>query len=181
MSIDRRISKSLSYWLRHAPEAGGLMLDGAGWARVDQVLAALQAADLPSTRKDLERVAAASDKQRFELAGEHVRARQGHSVPVEGDWRQEAPPDLLYHGTVEHFLPAILEQGLLPRTRHHVHLSPDVATAAAVGSRRGQPVILEVQAGALAATGVAFFLSGNGVWLIDHVPPSFLRPVEDCY
>jgi putative RNA 2'-phosphotransferase len=59
--------------------------------------------------------------------------------------------------------------------RHHVHLSPDAATARRVGARHGPPVVLEVAAGRLAAAGHVFLRSDNGVWLTAHVPPDALR------
>jgi putative RNA 2'-phosphotransferase len=43
-----------------------------------------------------------------------------------------------------------------------------------VGARRGEPVVLTVAAARLAATGRAFMLTDNGVWLTDHVPPAFI-------
>jgi putative RNA 2'-phosphotransferase len=61
--------------------------------------------------------------------------------------------------------------------RHHVHLSPDVETAERVARRRGAPVILAVDAAALARSGHAFFLTDNHVWLTAHVPPSALSRV----
>lgn len=48
------------------------------------------------------------------------------------------------------------------------------AGAAQVGARRGKPVILTVAAGELHGTGHAFYLSANGVWLTDTVPPHFI-------
>jgi RNA:NAD 2'-phosphotransferase (TPT1/KptA family) len=30
----------------------------------------------------------------------------------------------------------------------------------------------------MTAAGMAFFVSENGVWLTDHVPPQFLLPIE---
>lgn len=82
---------------------------------------------------------------------------------------------MLYHGTVDRFLEAILREGLTPQNRHHVHMSPTFETATAVGPRRGKPVILEIDAAAMATAGHTFFVSGNGVWLADHVPPAFLQ------
>lgn len=175
-----RISKSLSYWLRHAPEAVGLSLDGEGWADVMAVLRALRSAGVPADEATLREVVSGSDKQRFELSDDvsRIRARQGHSIEVEAGWVRASPPPLLYHGTVERFLGAILSEGLLPRSRHHVHLSPDIETAKQVGSRRGMPIILEVTAGALAEEGEPFFLSANGVWLVRHVPPKHLKALS---
>ena len=85
-----------------------------------------------------------------------------------------APPAELFHGTVERFLERILAEGLRPMERQHVHLSPDVETARVVGMRRGRPLILRVDAGAMAAGGAEFFRADNGVWLVAEVPPSAL-------
>jgi hypothetical protein len=84
------------------------------------------------------------------------------------------PPAVLYHGTVARFLPAVREQGLRPGRRVHVHLSADEATAAAVGARRGRPVVLRVDAAGMRAAGHQFFRAANGVWLAGRVPPAFL-------
>ncbi len=177
---DVRLSKRLSLWLRHDPGAGGLVLDPQGWTEVDAVLAGLVRAGVACGWDDLLRVVEESDKQRFELSGDaaRIRARQGHSVDVALDWPRADPPELLWHGTVARFLPAILTEGLQPMRRHHVHLSGDLDTATRVGQRRGPPVILAVRAAALAATGCDFFLTSNGVWLTEKVPPAFLEPWE---
>lgn len=174
-----RISKRLSYWLRHRPDAAGLALDDAGWADVGAVRAALAGAGLPARAEDLARVVAENDKARFELSpdGRRIRARQGHSVKVEAGWMPADPPETLFHGTAATALPSIMEQGLARGRRHHVHLSADVATARRVGGRRGRPVVLRVAAGTMARQGHAFFLSANGVWLTEHVPPQFLQPL----
>jgi len=179
MTVLQKTSKRLSYWLRHAPEAAGLCLDSAGWADTEAVLAALGRAGLSAAQADLEHVVAQSEKNRFELSprGDRIRARQGHSIPVDAGWRSAAPPDVLYHGTVERFLGSIFAEGLVPKSRHHVHLSEDIESARQVGARRGKPVILEVAAGALAASGASFLLSSNGVWLTAHVPPASLRRI----
>jgi putative RNA 2'-phosphotransferase len=90
---------------------------------------------------------------------------------------EREPPDVLYHGTVERFLPFILDEGLNKGKRHHVHLSKDVETARKVGARRGVPVILTVDAGRMHRDGNKFSMSANGVWLTDAVPPGYLTRV----
>ena len=140
------------------------------------MLAALTRTGVACDWQELLRIVERSDKQRFELSADaaRIRARQGHSVTVELDWPRASPPALLYHGTVERFLPAILAEGLKPMRRHHVHLSPDEDTATAVGARRGSPVVLAVRAAAMERAGRAFHLTSNGVWLTDHVPADYL-------
>jgi putative RNA 2'-phosphotransferase len=169
-------SRFLAYALRHAPHEAGLSLDPAGWAPVDAVLRACHARGMRLDRAGLQALVAASDKQRFALSpdGRRIRAVQGHSIPVELDHPEREPPASLYHGTVARFLPSIEAKGLLPGQRHHVHLSADPETAAAVGRRRGRPIVLRVDAGAMHAEGHRYFLSPNGVWLTAHVPPRFL-------
>jgi putative RNA 2'-phosphotransferase len=164
-------SKRLSYVLRHRPDAAGLTLDAAGWVDVEDLLAALGL-----TRGQLDEVVARNDKQRFAFddTGGRIRASQGHSVPVDLGYTVERPPGVLFHGTVERFLPAILAEGLRPGNRHAVHLSPDVETAGRVGARRGRPVVLQVDAPSMAAEGAVFTRSANGVWLVDAVPARHL-------
>ncbi|MGY1841651.1 MULTISPECIES: RNA 2'-phosphotransferase [unclassified Modestobacter] len=169
------MSKRLSYVLRHRPDAVGLTLDDAGWVDVDDVLRALHL-----TRAQLDDAVAGNDKQRFALdpTGTRIRASQGHSVPVDLGHVAAAPPAELFHGTVERFLAPILTEGLRPGNRHAVHLSADVATARTVGARRGNPVVLRVDAAGLAADGAVFSRSANGVWLVDAVPPRYLQRLD---
>lgn len=87
-----------------------------------------------------------------------------------------APPAVLYHGTVERFLAAIHAEGLLPAGRRHVHLSADPQDAAAIGARRGHPVVLHIDAAGMHEAGHAFYRSTGGIWLTSHVPPRWLRP-----
>jgi putative RNA 2'-phosphotransferase len=174
-------SRRLSYVLRHAPESIGLTLDVAGWAEVEELLQGLADAGVPLSRAELERLVASSDKQRFALnaSGTRIRASQGHSVPVDLGLEEAAPPQELFHGTVERFLPAIRVGGLTRQARHHVHLSPDVRTARSVGARRGVPRVLLVAAQRMVAEGHRFYLSANGVWLTEGVPYRYLTELPD--
>lgn len=59
--------------------------------------------------------------------------------------------------------------------RQYVHLTDDPALAALTGRRRDpQPLILQINAAAAHAAGVAFFRADNGVILARAVPPEFL-------
>lgn len=180
MADDTRLSKTLSFWLRHRPDAAGLVLDDRGWTDVDGLLAALARRGTEVDHDRLRTLVDRNDKQRFEMTpdGRRIRARQGHSVAVDLDWPTQVPPELLYHGTTNRFLPSILKHGLRPMNRHHVHLSPDIATARAVGARRGAPVVLAVRALELHRSGASLLLTGNRVWLTAAVPPGLIEVVE---
>ena len=171
------ISKFMSLALRHQPGRIGLALDGAGWAVVDELLARAGAAGRRITRDQLDEVVATSDKRRFALSddGLRIRANQGHSIDVDLGLEPVAPPELLFHGTAARFVDSVMATGLERRSRHHVHLTEDVAIGEAVGRRYGKPVILRVAAGAMAAQGHVFFRSANDVWLVEAAPSNFIE------
>lgn len=171
-----RLSRRLSYVLRHAPESVGLTLDAGGWVGVDELLMALAAHGATVSREELDQVVAASDKQRFafDATGARIRASQGHSVPVALGYDAQSPPAILFHGTSVSAVPQIFEQGLRPGRRHAVHLSDNETTARAVGRRHGSAVVLRVDTAAMARAGAEFTRSANGVWLVAEVPPQFL-------
>ena len=174
-------SKFLSLVLRHRPETIDLELDPQGWVTIDELLAAARRAGRPISRELLTRVVRENDKRRFAISDDQlrIRASQGHSVDVDLGLDSVEPPGELFHGTVKKFLRSIRQQGLKPRSRQHVHLSPDVETATAVGNRRGEAIILIVASGRMHAEGFAFYLSANGVWLTDHVPSGYIRFPDD--
>ena len=172
----RQISKLLSLVLRHQPEHIGITLDDKGWTDVDILLTQLQLQGITLTRDQLRTLVDTSDKKRVALSADErsIRANQGHSVTVDLGYRAQTPPPVLYHGTATRFEAAIRATGLAKMDRQHVHLSADPETALAVGRRHGKPVVLGVDAAAMAADGYTFFRSANGVWLTDAVPPAYL-------
>jgi putative RNA 2'-phosphotransferase len=172
-----RISKLLAMGLRHRPGELGLTLDSQGWALVADVLAGFAARGKPITMAELEEVVALNDKQRyaFDEAHEHIRANQGHSIDVDLQLEERQPPEVLYHGTADRNLNAIMQSGLLKMQRHHVHLSVDPMTARTVGQRHGRPVVLVIRAREMVTDGHCFYISENQVWLTEHVPATYLE------
>lgn len=166
------LSKKLSFVLRHKPETIGCTLEPGGWVPVDTLLSGLGI-----DRAHLEQVVALNGKQRFgfDETGTRIRAHQGHSVQVDMQYEPKAPPAVLFHGTCEEMVETILKEGLLRMGRQYVHLSADHATAIHVGARKGSPVVLVIDAQAMAAEGLPFFCSTNGVWLAESVANRFVR------
>ena len=168
-----RISKFLSYILRHSPESIGIVLDKNGWASIDDII---KGAKDPVTYDQIIQVVEQNEKKRFALDEnkKHIRANQGHSVKVDVQLKKAVPPVVLYHGTVSKCIGDILKKGLLKMSRQHVHLSADAETAEKVGSRRGKPIILKIDTFNMLRDGFEFFISDNGVWLTDNVPAKYL-------
>lgn len=172
----KHISKFISLVLRHKPETIGLKLDENGWAFVDELVQKLNENGTGVDLATIKLVVETNDKKRFAFNEDktRIRASQGHSIEVELNLKAIQPPDLLYHGTTHRFLESILKTGLVKQQRQYLHLSEQVSTAKAVGSRHGKPVILTIYAKAMAAAGFLFYLSDNGVWLVDLVPVEYI-------
>ncbi len=174
-----RTSKFLSLVLRHKPETIGIELDASGWVDVEVLLEACKEHGRTISIEQLHAVVDNNDKQRFVIRDGRIRANQGHSLSVTLGLESVEPPDLLFHGTVEKFVESIRENGLKRMDRQHVHLSADEETATSVGRRRGKPIIYKVKALEMYEAGYSFFLSENGVWLTESVPPEFLQSTFD--
>lgn len=170
----------MSYLLRHHPEDGPIMLDHHGWADVHQLIQVIQKKKEPHfTEADLSLIVQNDAKQRYAFNEDHtkIRASQGHSIPVDVELTEAEPPAVLYHGTGEKSVPAILKQGLKPMSRLYVHLSLTSSAARDVGSRHGHPIVFQIDAGQMYMDGYKFYLSANHVWLTDSVPVKYLHQI----
>lgn len=171
-------SKFLSYVLRHEPRTIGLQLDIEGWADIDQLITGAAQAGQFLDRAILRSIVSESEKVRFAISndGNRIRALQGHSTPqVKQSHREKTPPDILYHGTARRFLHSIMQNGLKPGSRHHVHLEADMETALANGRRYGEAAVLKIECWRMHSDGYRFYQAENGVWLIDFVPAQYLQ------
>lgn len=177
----KRISKSLSYVLRHQPDSVGLELAEGGWIEVETLIQAFNDSGKPLTLELLQEVVAENDKQRFEFSDDRlrIRARQGHSVDIDLGYEAATPPAWLFHGTATRNLESIFATGLNKGNRHHVHLSTNKQTMLQVGQRHGKPVVLAVDAAKMLSDGYQFFVTGNQVWLTEEVPPQYLSVAPD--
>ena len=172
-----KISKYLSMVLRHKPERIGIKLAPGGWVSVEDLLSGCAKNRFFINRTELDEVVAKNDKKRFSFdhTATLIRANQGHSVEIDLELEATVPPDVLYHGSGRGAVESILEKGLCKMSRHHVHLSAEIATAKIVGKRKGNPVIFTVDAAKMHNKGFLFYCSENGVWLVEKVPPEYLQ------
>jgi putative RNA 2'-phosphotransferase len=169
-----RVSRFLSYLLRHRPKEYPLQFDLYGFAPWDAVVDMVLERFQEVTEEQIRAVVAGSGKKRFELKEGRVRATYGHSFPVDLGLQSVEPPPELYYGTARDLAQSILRNGLKPRDRQYVHLSAVLDEAIAVGKRRDSvPAIVVVDACAAHGEGVRFFASGP-LFLVENVPPKFL-------
>ena len=181
----RRLSKFLSYVLRHNPGQINILLDQHGWTNVEMLLGQLKIHHQSISFDILKYIVETNDKKRFSFNEDftRIRASQGHSIEIELNYSAQKPPLNLFHGTAEKYLEAIRKSGLLKMNRHHVHLSADKETAYKVGQRHGKPVALCIRSLDMHEKGHLFYVSDNGVWLTDHVPVYFIecKPADTSY
>jgi putative RNA 2'-phosphotransferase len=180
--MDRRhaehLSKMLSLMLRHRPEEFGVEVDRYGYADVEAVLAALQERTPAAALADIEHLVFHAEKQRFEIQEGRIRARYGHSIPIEMDRPPTEPPESLYQEVPPGDLDRIREEGLLPHDRRYVHLSRDPNRERDRRSgRRGVQVVVRVKAREAHDSGVRFYDCGPTV-LTEGVPARFLEVPE---
>lgn len=170
-----QVSKFLSLILRHKPEWIGITLDEHGWADVGELVKGISK-ETPFDETILEAIVRTDKKKRYQFNEDHtkIRACQGHSIPVDLELTPVMPPEFLWHGTGEKYVPSIERTGLQPKSRQYVHLSPDKETAGDVGKRHGAPVIYRVLAGKMHRDGYSFYQAANGVWLTRSVPKDYL-------
>ena len=181
--MDKRyinISKAVSYALRHNPSAFGLELDSEGWVSIGDLINALnkENSHLDVTVASLCYIIDNSEKKRFEIKDNKIRATYGHSIEQKIEYTPQVPPPVLYHGTSHNAMVRIIWEGLKPMSRQYVHLSSDIATAQKVGKRHDNcPVILKIDAIRMYNDGFKFYHTGNDTtWLCESVPFKYICP-----
>lgn len=188
-----RISKSLSYMLRHGAKEHGLKMDEAGYVQVSDLQAMRQFQGVSTAQ--LREIVRTNDKQRFGLKEEggilKIRANQGHTVknvkaealltPITS---AEGYP-FVVHGTYANLLPAIKKSGLSRMQRNHIHMAKGLPGDSGVisGMRKSTNVLIYVDLAAALADGIPFFESANGVILSPglgdsgFIPPKYFAQI----
>jgi putative RNA 2'-phosphotransferase len=169
-----RISRFLSYLLRHRPREYPLVFDRQGFAPWTDIVELVQERFHDATEEQIRAVVTDTEKGRFELRDNRVRASYGHSFPVELGFEPAEPPPELYFGTARDLAQSILREGLKPRDRQYVHLSASLEDAQAVGRRRDPtPVVIVVNTHQAREANIAFYRAGP-LYLVESLPPRFL-------
>ncbi|MBA3531208.1 MAG: RNA 2'-phosphotransferase [Ardenticatenales bacterium] len=179
-----RLSKTMSYLLRHRPDEAGLVLDEAGLVPLSEFLGAINKRSGFGwvTEVDIREVVETSDKKRFRLEEGQIGARYGHNREINAVDPGEPvePPEILYHGTPRRAVALILQQGLQPQGRQFVHLSTGVETAQMVGSRRDErPTLLRIRAGDAHRDGILFYAPTPDTYLAPQIPPEYIIAPEE--
>ncbi len=176
------LGRILTGILRHFPDRYQLEIDPRGWIALPQIVRAIgqkHPAYHWLRTQHLVAITETDPKGRYEVRDDRIRATYAHTVEVDLDLPTDHIPDLLYYPVTEEELPIVLEVGLKPSDRKKVHLSKTAADAHGAGSvRTPAPVILEVDAARARGDGIVIMRAGKTVFLVDRVPPEYLRRTE---
>ena len=172
------ISKFMSLVLRHSPEKFGLNLDAKGFVPLVELFKILKKKFTEIEFKDVLEIVDSLSKERFEIKGDKIRARYGHSLKVDLDLKPCQPPEFLYHGTSPRSGERIKREGLKPMKRDHVHLSKTVNDAIKVGKRKSKnPLVFKILARRAQMEGIQFYDRGSVV-IVKYLPPNFLEAMK---
>jgi putative RNA 2'-phosphotransferase len=165
-----QLSEFLSLILRHRPETIQLTLDAYGYANIDDIISKAKENGYVITEEELNKVIHNSDKKRFKITGDRIRAIQGHSIKILVEEESQKPPALLYHGTKVKLEDKITQQGLLGIRRSLVQLYADYSAAY---MHNIEPLVFEIDAEKMYKDGFEFYLY-DGVWQTTIVPARYL-------
>jgi len=169
------ISKFMSLILRHKTKDFGLKFDPYGFISIEDLAKALKRSYPDITPSQIEFVALHCPKQRFEIKGNKIKARYGHSLKIDLDTKPQKPSQFLYHGTSPSFVQKIKNDGLKPMRRQYVHLSKTKKQAIQVGKRRSyRPCVFKISAERAFEKGTKFYDMGEVV-LAEEISPEFLE------
>lgn len=169
-----KISKFLSYILRHNPQRFYIELDSEGYADLKDILKVLKKRfpECEISRQRLEELIIKSNKKRFEIRNDEIRAYYGHSLNNKIKFNEALNiPPVLYHGTTNSAWEIIQREGLKSQGRQYVHLSKDIHAARLVGKRRTKnPIVLTIDTQKAKELGVTFYKSWD-MFLTNFIPP----------
>jgi putative RNA 2'-phosphotransferase len=173
-----RLSKTMTFLLRHKPEAGELDLDDEGWADIgDLAVAVSRLLKLDVAHDQITHVAHEGAVRRFEVASGRIRAFAKADEAPAKQHKRVVPPDILYHATSRDAVEEIRATGRLEAgPDRYVYLSGNEAQAwrAAHRSKSSSPAaVLYVDAARARRHGVRFFRHRrNGLYLSTSISAS---------
>jgi len=178
--VEIMVSKYVSFLLRHNPE--DLEIDDEGFVDLDEFVAKVRRRYPMVDRKLLMKMVVESERKRFEIVENKIRALYGHTIPVHIGLQEEKQIVRLYHGTTPQAAREILEKGLQPMRRRWVHLSPTEEIVMEVGKRRtNTPVILVIDVSGARSQGVRFYRATDKVYVCKHVSAKYIKTLHALF
>ena len=169
--------------LRHFPDKLGVSMDGHGWVDVSEFVHAIGTSRSGFhwlRNHHIEAIALTDPKGRYQADGGMVRATYGHTIDIDLSDLPDADLDAYFYPVTEEEMDVILEHGLNPIDRKHVHLSGSIEKAVEAGLVRTEdPLILKIDGKKALKDGVEIFRAGMDVYITDRIEPKYLSKVAE--
>lgn len=174
-----RLGRFISGALRHFPDDLGLAMNQHGWVDVDVLVDAMRTRYKWSNREKLFSIIESDEKGRYEIKGNKIRARYGHSVDVDLDYDENTLPEL-YYGASREEVDILLEKGVRPVKQRYVHLSTSADKAREVAKIHTEdPVLLVINAEEARNDGIMMLSATENIVLADEIPPQYLSLMQE--
>jgi putative RNA 2'-phosphotransferase len=174
-----RLGRFISGALRHFPDDLGLAMNQHGWVDLDFLVDAMRTRYKWSNKEKLFSIIESDEKGRYEIKGNKIRARYGHSVDVDLDYEENTLPEI-YYGASREEVDILLEKGIRPVKQRYVHLSTSADKAREVAKIHTEdPVLLVINAQEAQDAGVAILTATENIVLSDEIPPQYLSLMKD--
>lgn len=173
------MARKLALVLRHAPEKFDLEMDINGWIDVRDIVRKFKDGGRRPQHwlrpHHLRAISETDPKGRYEVRANMMRATYGHTVEIELDLPSNDIPDSLYYPSNPAEAENLIEVGISPGDRSHVHLSASIKFAAEAGRvHHNDPAIIEVDTARMVASGETIWHAGVTVFLTDSVAGEYL-------
>ncbi len=173
-----RLGRFISGALRHFPDDLGLAMNQHGWVDIDVLCDAMRTRYKWSNKEKLFSIIESDEKGRYEVKGNKIRARYGHSVDIDLDYPENTLPEL-YYGASREEVDILLEKGIKPVKQRYVHLSTSVEKAQEVASIHTEdPVLLVINAEDAQKNGVTILSATENIVLSEKIPGQYLRLMQ---
>ena len=187
---DIKISKSLSYLLRHNAIKDNVKITSDGWININDCLKWLNS-NLKKQNSinidDIKRIVNNDNKKRYSLNENNtmIKANQGHSMALNIKLRKitlEDNIEYVVHGSYFKCLNLIKKNGLSKMKRQYIHFALDVPnndSNVISGMRDNCEILIWINVKELINDGFEFYISDNGVILSEGkdgiIPPKYLN------
>ena len=188
-----RLSRFMSWFLRHNLENSGIQYDPGGWVKVSDLINYYNinySSRNSITTVEIVLVVKNCVKQRFSIRGEgqgmEIRANQGHSS---GNicislllTRINEPLHVCVHGTTPEAWNLIKKSGLSRMARQHIHMATGIPGDKQVisGMRTTTRIVIYIDMSKAIRDGIPFYMSSNGVILSPGpIPVTYFGSVVD--
>ncbi|KAF7770691.1 hypothetical protein Agabi119p4_6665 [Agaricus bisporus var. burnettii] len=199
-----KLSKTLSWILRHGGAYEGLAMREDGFVYVSDILKHSRLRTFGLTLERLKGIVQTDPKQRFSLVFERsdatrlnytvvegnedengmwlIKANQGHSISavkieLESILQvSDIPSGLAVHGTTRSAWNVIEKEGLSKMNRNHIHMAQGVGKDDVIsGMRQSSQILIFINVQKALDAGIKFYLSDNGVVLTDGDEHGYLK------